>query len=303
MCDRSRYIFSFLLQHEHDEYGSTIPRLLMVLIVFAVLADDAAADYLSIKYSQKSQIRTSLTWMQTRPNLITQARKRADGSIRVGVPGARAVDQSLIDKNPIYARAGKLFFTDPEGSIKSCSASFAGSDSLVATAAHCVMTQEGDWNRDFIFIRSYGSSDQEIYAVTCIALPGVWGEYGQDTKSHDYAFLRTFASSQVGSFSLNGGAPPESLQIIGYADKFLEGQGMLTMNFSVDQSNSNKLGSPRNELGHGNSGSPWINRYTQELFSVSSHYDESGAATLWGPRLKDAAQELMKYAQNGCERM
>jgi len=36
-------------------------------------------------------------------------------------------------------------------------------------AAHCVMTPEGDRDRDFIFIRSYGSNEQEIYAVMCVA--------------------------------------------------------------------------------------------------------------------------------------
>lgn len=279
---------------------SVVFSLAAILIGLCAAPASAEDDYLSIKYSQKSQVRTSLIWIQHKADMIVNARKPADGKRRVNIEGARAVGQSLIDKNPIYGRTGKLFFKDPDGEIRSCSASFAGGDSIVATAAHCVMTADGDWNRDFIFIRAYGSTNQEIHAVRCIAIPGIWGEFTDDTTSFDYAFIRTVKPSKVGSFKVSAEPPPESLQIVGYADKFGKGRAMLTMNFKVDGQAVDRLGSRNNELGHGNSGSPWINRFSQQLHSVSSYYDRSNPKDLWGPRLTEASIELLAYTEDGC---
>lgn len=295
-------MFSTLSLRRFDAARARTLLQYVMVLVGAICTAPASAedDYLSIKYSQKNQVRTSLVWIQHKADLIVNVRKPADGKRRVNIEGARAVGQSLIDKNPIYGRTGKLFFKDPEGEIRSCSASFAGGDSIITTAAHCVMTADGDWNRDFIFIRAYGSANQEIHAVRCIAIPGIWGEFVEDTTSFDYAFIRTVKPSKVGSFKVSAEPPPESLQLVGYADKFVKGRAMLTMNFMVDDQAADRLGSRNNELGHGNSGSPWINRFSQQLHSVSSYYDRSNPRDLWGPRLTEASIELLAYTEDGC---
>jgi V8-like Glu-specific endopeptidase len=278
--------------------------LLVVLFSSAACADD---EILSIKFSKKNQTKTALTWIQFKPQLVlapefSKREKRKNDARRAeSILSNHEVPMALIHNTKPYSHVGKLFYTKEHGNVANCSAAFAGTDSLVVTAAHCVMSLNGDWNSDFLFIRSYGSKQQDLYAVQCIALLSTWGEAsGEYILNYDYAFLKTTRVSEAGRLDITTATPPEELTIIGYSNDYNEGRTMLELAFDTSV-RERQISSIDNPLGKGSSGSPWINADDSKMFSVTSHYAKSKKSVMWGPRMTTKTLRLIEYANNGCE--
>ncbi|MBT4161323.1 MAG: hypothetical protein HOE54_08455, partial [Gammaproteobacteria bacterium] len=193
----------------------------------------------------------------------------------------------------------KLFFTHNTGEIASCSGAFAGAQQVIVTAAHCVMNSEGDWNSDFLFIKGYGSPEQEMFAIECIALPEKWGDLqGEASLDFDYAFLRTKRLNQENSWEISDQPPPEKLTIVGYSDKYYDGKHMIEVVVDTLSTLPFRIGSTNNSLGKGSSGSPWFGE--KFVHSVSSHYLNKRSDVMWGPRMSDETQSVLAYTQNHC---
>lgn len=283
---------------------STLMFLLVFLSSSAAYADD---EILSIKFSKKNQTKTALTWIQFKPQLVfapelSKREKRENDATRAqSILSSHEVPMALIHNTKPYSHVGKLFFTKEDGKVAHCSAAFAGTDSLVVTAAHCVMSLIGDWNSDFLFIRSYGSKQQELYAVQCIALLSIWGESrGDDILNYDYAFLKTTRVSKAGGLDITTATPPEELTIIGYSDDYNAGRTMLELDFAISV-RERQISSIDNPLGKGSSGSPWIDANDSKMFSVTSHYINSKKSVMWGPKMTTKTLRLIEYTNNGCE--
>jgi len=161
------------------------------------------------------------------------------------------------------------------------------------------MTAQGDWNADFLFIRSYGSGNQDVFAIQCAAAPSEWGDVsGDDVLKYDYAFLRTNRKSKIGSLGITNGPPPDQLMLVGYADNHSDGRKLLRLEANIIATESNKIGSMDNPLGSGSSGSPWLGLMT--VYSVSSHYRTDEKGIMWGPRLTANTMQLIEYTREGC---
>lgn len=256
-------------------------------------------EFLSVKYSKKAQLRTGLIWIQHKPELITPGRiKRFKKSGNADTPGPEAVPKKNLRGLLPYSAIGKLLFTTQYGQVSSCSAAFVGSGSTIATSAHCVMTSDGRWNDDFLFIRAYGTKEQDVYAIECAAVPGKWGEVvGDSMLDHDYAFLKTNRRSKVGSLGITSGRPPTELQVIGYSANLAEGRVMVTLEAKVTES-LNRLSFDGNPFDKGNSGAPWLD--TSTAYAMSSHYKGHEAGRLWGARLTGLTVPMVSYVNNGC---
>ncbi len=268
--------------------------LLVTLIGTPAFADD----FLSVQFSSKNQIRTGLTWIRHKPELVLAENTRKMKNNKRH-PVNPVPDSQLNGRLP-YSAIGKLLFTKDGGKVASCSASFVGGSDVIATAAHCVMTASGNWNADFLFIRGYGSDNHDVYAIECAALPAEWGALlGDDLLPFDYAFLRTSRKSPVGTLGITNGVPPGKLTIVGYSETHFEGRKLLQLPTNVVFTDSGKLASANNPFGEGNSGAPWINVST--VYSLSSHLRTDKKGTMWGPRLTAQAMRMIEFTRQGCK--
>jgi V8-like Glu-specific endopeptidase len=278
-------------------------RLALCLAISFMPNSAEGDDYLSIKFSKKNQLRTGMLWIRLKPNLIL-----AQTLLPMGVGVS---DESFLDLNSgisevtdfgqlPYSAAGRLFFTRPDGKVATCSGAFAGRADLILTAAHCVMSLEGDWNRDFLFIRAYGTDRQDVFAIECVAAPANWGALSdQSLYRYDYAFLRATRNSQAGSLGITNGQPPDEVKLVGYANNYFEGRRMLELDVPTFIAEDGLIGSENNPLGKGSSGSPWLGLST--VFTVTSYVSPYFRQNVMGPRLSLDALHLVNYAGNGCE--
>lgn len=292
-----------------QSFLAIIVTLAVTLLFWSI---ETSADYYSIKYSKKNQLRTGMLWIRLRPQLVLATSlepAELKNNRRGKKKGSKAVtDQSLavaakkIASELPYSAAGKLFFTNDEGKISTCSAAFAGASNLIVTAAHCVMNENGHWYDDFIFIRSFGTNKQDLYSIHCVATPSEWGDlHGEKIFDYDYAFLRTNRITKGGSLGITNGAPPESLTLVGYSDNYNNGLTMLSIDVENSSDEPGQLRSQNNPLGKGSSGMPWLSLST--VYSVTSHYRAKEEDTMWGPRLTKNTMDLISYTRNGCENL
>lgn len=247
-------------------------RLLLGVLVLAPPAT-YCDDFLSINFSEKNQLRTGMLWIRLKPNLIL-----AQSLTPVGGTGGRGefldINSGISEVTEFgqlpYSAAGRLFFTKPNGKVATCSGAFAGGSELIITAAHWVMSLEGDWNKDFLFIRSYGTGKQDVFAIECIAAPAQWGLLtDQRLYRYDYAFLRATRKTQAGSLGITNGQPPDELTLVGYANNYFEGRRLLELVVPIFMTDDGLIGSENNPLGQGSSGSPWLGLST--VFTVTSY--------------------------------
>ena len=286
-------------------YPVQIIRYTLILALLALSPVIAAnEEYLSIKFSKKNQLRTSMIWIQFKPKLVLANKKQKTWYQKVSGKNRQSsrVYTSSTSTNPQtlpQAAVGKLFYTKPNGQIANCSASFAGGPDVIVTAAHCVMSDNGDWHDDFLFIRSYGSKEHDVFAIDCIATPGEWGDSSGDILGHDYAFLHTNRLTGSGNLRISDQTPPDNLRLMGYSDRHSEGRQLLDFDVQIVSAEADRVGSVGSTMGAGSSGSPWLSRST--VYSVSSYYNIDQEELMWGPRLSKNTLELAAYTRNGCE--
>jgi hypothetical protein len=278
---------------------SHISRFLMMLVILLPNGVNpvSASEYLSIKFSKKNQIRTGMHWIQHQRDLILVPSDALEN--RSGGSHSKSRDSFSIKEYP-YSTIGKLLFTRENGDIATCTAAFAGGSDLIITAAHCVMDSTGNWNSDFLFIRSYGSEQKDVYAIQCVAAPAEWGQLTDSSVySYDYAFLRTNRRSKSGSMGITNGKPPEKLLLVGYSNDYFGGSKLQQLNVEAWTSEEGKIGLLNNIFGSGSSGTPWLGLST--VYSVTSHFQNDDQGVMWGPKLTYSTMQLISYSLNGCE--
>ena len=232
--------------------------------------------------------------------MLTQSKQGHKETYRIKDAGRSAIRLSAQDlhTNSPFSAVGKLFYTNENGAISSCTAAFASNANVVLTAAHCVMTEEGDWHDDFLFVRSFGTSSQEIYAVSCVAVTSMWGEYSDSTASqYDYAALKTSRAHQGTRLNVSEATPPKKLNIVGYSDNHKNGMAMLKLEIDTIIEGP-KIGSIHNPLGSGNSGAPWMSG--TRIYSISSYYVGAEKGIVWGPLMSGDVSHLLRYTSKRC---
>lgn len=265
-----------------------------------------ASDVLSIKLSKKNQLRTSMFWIQHKSRLLlgasllpaSKSAHRESHRIKDAGRSAQQLSKQELSKDSPFSAVGKLFFTKRGGEISSCTAAFASNASVVLTAAHCVMTEDGDWHDDFLFVRSFGSGAQEIYAVACVAVTSMWGEFSDEKASQfDYAALKTTRIHEGARLNVSEATPPPTLNIVGYSDNHTDGMTMLKLQIDtiID---GRKIGSRHNPLGSGNSGAPWLSG--SRIYSISSYYMGTEKGIIWGPPMSRDVSDLLRYTSKRC---
>lgn len=270
-----------------------------LLLVLAAYPFHSSADYLSINFSQKSQIRTGLVWIQHKPELLYHKKYGRRGQKHEFHKNPSFAEVSTTSLP--YTQVGKLFFKsgDDPRKIGSCTASFAGAEKVLVTAAHCTMTADGNWNRDFLFVLSYGTPHQKIYAVKCIAVPEKWGELAGDSiLDVDFAMALTTKGSEQGILDLPGKWSPR-MRIVGYSDNYFDGRRMLELGTPVFTSDG-RFVSRLNPLGSGNSGSPWLDLSGKQVISVSSYIHKDKSNQMVGPMLPADVVDMVGYVNNEC---
>ncbi|MEP5766017.1 MAG: hypothetical protein ABJ308_15580 [Halieaceae bacterium] len=281
------------------------------LSLLLVPVQGQALDHLSVKFTKKSQLRTSFRWIQNQPKLIRNS-SLTPILVDSGYPGGGAnggkhdrpktvgVPEEFNDVHLPYAAVGKIFFTKRNGEISTCTGAFAGAADTVITAAHCVLGMSGEWHSDFIFVLSYGGEQQDVYAVECVAVPQEWGTLeGDAALGYDYAFLRTTRASEQGSLGITNGIPPEDIMLVGYSNNIQNGRRMLRVAVDAYADGPDKLAYANNPLSTGSSGTPWLGMST--VYSVTSHFHKERKDIMLGPRFTRQTMDLLKYARNGCE--
>ncbi|MEE4661605.1 MAG: hypothetical protein V2J89_14130 [Halieaceae bacterium] len=262
---------------------------------------------LSISFSEKQQIRSSMHWMQGSAKLLA-VRQAIDASADVapefeGVSLVAASGESREGASPHltlpYSVVGKLLYLKPDDSVATCSAALTGANDVVLTAAHCVLSPSGDWHRYFIFIKGYGMPRHEVFAVSCAAVANAWGSLsGVDAYAYDYAFLKLRRVNPGGSLGITNALPPRDLHLVGYSDNVLEGRRMLELNVRLDGMQGQLIRASRNPLRLGSSGMPWI--ASSIVHSVSSFYLPNEQFSMWGPLFTDHTFKLLDFVKAGC---
>ena len=169
-----------------------------------------------------------------------------------------------VEDNP-YWHAGRLMFEKVDDHDYTCTAQFVGSEKVLLTAAHCVQdVSTGEWNRNFIFYRSYNDDNEgQVAGVLSVAVPKGWYEQtGEANYQYDYAFIYTADNSEIGWMGLETGNPFKSWTAIGYAENH-ENNSILYQIKGNRGEEKNELTEVAiqmqgNTLGAGSGGGAWI---------------------------------------------
>lgn len=277
----------------------------------SVPAAYATTQPLAQSFDAREQAATALRWMSLNPLLSAladagsssvghhsePAEVEAPGEYR-STPTVRAITQQSLNSLP-YAAIGRLFFRKPDGSAGTCTAGFTGREDTLVTAAHCLVQRDGQWNKDFLFYRLYGTGLQEAYPIECVAAPRLWVELQSgESLSHDIGFIKVGGQTSAGYLGISKGLPAERLELAGYADNYFGGQVPVTITAPSFYHRSGLLGTLGNPLGKGNSGAPWTAFNT--VYSVSSFYTDGDTRVMWGPRVTNGTLSTLAYVLNAC---
>lgn len=258
------------------------------------------AEPITIKYTKDDELRTSLRWIALRPSVI-QLPALAAASVPGGLapPEKAAGLSSQAPINHEESAVGKLLFVTPGGKAASCTAAVIGKDSVLFTAARCMIGRDGKQNRDFVFVTAFGSAAQQIYPISCVAFPSEWVRLeGPEAWRHNYAFLRTSRRTTFGGFGVTNAFPPKQLVRVGYSDSVGEGGRMQLGGSGTYITRDGLVGSVFDALAAGSSGNPWIRNSI--VHSLSSHYDPAYPDKLLGPRITGATMKLLAHIRKQC---
>lgn len=267
-----------------------------------------AEDFYSVSYTNRNQVKIGLEWIGRRAKMLfasTVNAPSADGNSTYKSRSEVTDENLIVSEKSIrtdlpFSAIGKLFFEKSDGSIATCSGAFVTSPFILTTAAHCVMDLDGNWHKAFIFVRNFGTSNQEVYGISCVGIPAGWGDLMAPEAFHyDYAFLKAAQLSKGASLGLSDSTPPPNLQLVGFSNNFFKGNKMLEIKLSSILRDDNLVGTKNNPLGVGSSGMPWLSMTT--AYSVSSHYRSDEVDIMWGPRFSADTIELLNFVKNNCQ--
>ncbi len=160
-----------------------------------------------------------------------------------------------------FSTAGKLYFTEGDGSEHSCSAQFVASNVLL-TAAHCVRDKEtGEYYTNFKFHQGYrkGEEKDKIYGVSAATRSSWVVGGGEDTnRKVDYGFIITETESQLGWLGVEIGFNYDDFYAIGYPSNYSDGKVLQQVNGHNAGVEDGVAAMSNNPYGSGASGGAWI---------------------------------------------
>jgi len=173
-------------------------------------------------------------------------------STTAGVPFPASVGQQP------YSPAGKLFATTPTGNVY-CSASFVGSSQMLLTAAHGIMSNQGVYFTNLLFVRASAPAGGGQGVFIKGGFP--WANYyssGTPNRAFDYAFLYTYTASGGGWLELLTGCPYATWTAAGYPENYGSGNTMYAVEGSKGTIGNSIVTMLQNPMSSGASGGPWI---------------------------------------------
>jgi hypothetical protein len=277
-------------------------RFTLIWIWFAapVAIISAAEIPVLLHFSDQQKLRTSLLWLGLRPGVI-HPEALAVAPVERGLPASKKAATLSVEKLSHFPAAsiGKLLFIKPSGETGACTASFVAGKNILLTAANCIISKQGQANRDFVFITAYGTEAQHLYDINCVAFPSEWTRR-DDAKSwrHNYAFLRSGRNGTFGGLGLTNALVPGKISQLGFADAIGEGLQLQGLDSGAYMTKDGLVGTVYTALGAGSSGNPWVRNSI--VYSLSSHYDPAQPNVLLGPRITAATMALLSRVRKEC---
>jgi V8-like Glu-specific endopeptidase len=277
--------------------------LVMALTSVAGAVSAADGDPYTIRFTEDDKLRTSLNWINLRPDVIHPSSLPV-AAVQRGLARSPKADQVKAENLRNYPEAviGKLLFVKPSGEAGSCTATFVTTNRVLLTAANCIINKDaGDaaTNTDFIFVSNYGSVTQQAYGVDCVAFPSGWlGQNYAATWRFNYAFLRTTNTNTFGGLGLTNALAPTRLNQVGFADDLHEGLRILSVDSDAYMTKDGLVATAFTTLGAGSSGNPWMRNSI--VHSISSHYDPEQPDIVLGPRITGTTMKILQHVGQGC---
>lgn len=226
--------------------------------------------------------------------------------------GPTVEDGAIRAKVAVPTTVGRIFYTGPDNKPYSCSGATVNSaaKNLIHTAAHCVYTNPGGWNRNIVFVPAYfqGSSP---FGVWNYKLARTFNAWIQDKDwQHDQAFVSFYPSNgaqlvnTVGGNGLQVGLSPRTgnVRIWGYpAQKPYDG----SLPYYCDGDTTVYHLGPDAQLpcgmNGGASGGPWFSSWPNPdygyVYAVTSRRTTVGPAALI--TTPDGTDVLNMYGEMG----
>lgn len=257
----------------------------LFLLGFSLGSQALASTFYGVDFSKKNQIKTGLIWIKFKSSLI-EGNYFGDLSQEIGADSIE-VSGRMVDMGPPFSTIGRLFFT-MDGNVASCTGFFSGASQVVMIPADCVMSPEGEWYGNFLFIQSYGTKRKEIFAVNCIGVYSDWAESGATKPS--YAAMKVDRLSKRGGLSLTQANPPDDLIVLGYPNSYKKKYRMLATKV-VTQGDSLFETTDKDF----DNGSPWAAGSTVYAISHSKALGQSS-----GKSIDPSVITLSSFASNDC---
>lgn len=199
-----------------------------------------------------------------------------------------------------YSAIGKLHFFKGGRSKRpgTCTGFFVG-EGILMTAAHCVMSADGQWHEDILFVGNLGQKEIDIHNVHCVVVPSIWGAIAREPSfHHDYAFLKMAVAENKDYLRLAPSGLVRSVQVIGYGKELPDRMIEIAHGESEFENEGGHLSTKINPMGAGSSGSPWINQ--GDVISLSSHYEAASKVHLSGPVFDQKVFAMLEFVAIGC---
>ena len=203
-----------------------------------------------------------------RPKIIakgTPPKNATVKTVQAGVP-------TEADVNEIpFSHAGKLYFTEGDGTSHSCTAQFVGPLNLLVTAAHCVRDKEtGKYYTNFKFHQGYrqGEETDKVYGIAATTQESWVVGSGNDTnRGVDYGFIITETDSTTGTLGLMINLPYDEWSSIGYPTNYSDGKILQQVKGSyAGMKGDDVVLMADNPYGSGASGGAWVAELTPGSF-------------------------------------
>lgn len=199
-----------------------------------------------------------------RPKVLAKAIPPKNAGIKptkAGVP-----TEADVNETP-FSQAGKLYFTEGDGTSHSCTAQFVGELNILITAAHCVRDNEtGKYYTNFKFHQGYRQGDEtdKIYGIAATTQESWVVGAGKDSnRGVDYGFIITETESQTGALGLAINLPYDEWSSIGYPSNYADGKILQQVKGSyAGMKGDDVVLMADNPYGSGASGGAWIAELT-----------------------------------------
>jgi len=200
-----------------------------------------------------------------------------------------------------YAAVGRLFMTRSNQERSSCTAFLIGPDTAM-TAAHCVMTPDGRWQHDLVFVTGLGTDALSARGVQCAVVHRDWGAIDAGMPpAIDYAILKIDGRLSQTHLGLVLDGDAVDVSIIGYRSDCCGSQMLsLPIKKAAISRKSSYFVSSNNPMGIGSSGSPWVSPASGKVITLNAQYPKLGSRKLSGPRFDQRTRAMLQHIQSSC---